>query len=59
MAKYNVKGMHCQSCVDLITEDLTDLGAKSVDIDLDAGTVEVELDDEKVKKTIRELGFKI
>jgi copper chaperone CopZ len=57
-----VKGMHCNSCVLLITEGLEDAGGKDIHVVLDAktqtGTVTVtsDLAKDKLKRIIEEQG---
>jgi copper chaperone CopZ len=57
-----VKGMHCKSCVALVTEALEDAGAKEVAVALDEkkqiGTVTLTstLSQDAIKKVIGEQG---
>ena len=60
----NVKGMHCKSCKVLITDVLTDLGAKNISITINEkkkiGNVEFEFADKKaVIEAIEAEGYKI
>ena len=59
--KLQVNGMHCNSCKMLIQDELEDMGAKDINITLDAasrkGTVECEIADKKAAvKAIESLG---
>lgn len=47
--KLKIKGMHCPSCITLITEALEELGVKSK-IDLKTGNAELDFDQNKVSK---------
>ena len=62
-AKIKVQGMHCKSCVMLISDALDDIGVKAT-VDVKSGEVVVEFDDSKtsldsIKKAIRAEGYKV
>ena len=47
--KFSVSGMHCQSCAQLITMELSDVpGVTGVAVDLKSGMGSVTLTDEKL-----------
>ncbi len=61
--KLKIKGMHCPSCITLITEALEELGVKSK-IDLKTGNAELDFDEKKVSKkelleTIKKEGYSV
>lgn len=48
--KFKTKGMHCQSCEMLVTDELNDIdGVNSSKADNKTGIIEVEYDEKKVK----------
>jgi copper ion binding protein len=61
--EFQVKGMHCQSCVALIEEEVGEIdGVESVKVSLDEGVARVRLDparvpDAAVVAAIREAGY--
>ena len=61
--EFIVSGMHCQSCVALITEDVGDVpGVESVEVDLAGGRARVRYDpgrvtDEMIIEAIRRAGY--
>lgn len=60
---YLVTGMHCQSCVELIEEEVNDLdGVDTVKVDLETDRASVRfdperVDDKKVVDAIRNAGY--
>ena len=54
-SSFRVKGMHCRSCEMLITDSLTDAGAKKVEVSHQSGSLTVEHNDNLSDKKIREL----
>jgi copper chaperone len=62
-AKMSVEGMSCEHCVMTITKGLESLdGIGKVEVNLDAGQVSVEYDQEKlsldtIKAKVQELGY--
>lgn len=61
--RFTVKGMHCQSCVGLVADEVGELeGVESVDVDLAGGTATVRFDpdvvgDAAIVAAIREAGY--
>ncbi|MEX0845401.1 MAG: heavy metal-associated domain-containing protein [Balneolaceae bacterium] len=59
----NVEGMGCSGCVDTVENALSALpGVKSVEVDLDGGTAQVEFDDQEVntsefENAIKDAGY--
>lgn len=60
---FNVKGMTCTACEQIITEALEEVGAKQVKVNHTSGLVVVEHDDDMsetvMKRTIVKEGFKV
>lgn len=58
-----VKGMHCKSCVMLVTDALAEIGASNVSIVLDEkkqeAVVSFEGDKTKAVAAIKESGYKV
>ena len=60
--KFTIKGMHCKSCVMLITDAVEDLGVKIISFKMDEkakiGTLVIEgnIDRKKVKEAIESEG---
>ena len=58
-----VKGMHCKSCVMLVTDALAEIGASNVSIALDEkkqeAVVSFEGDKAKAVAAIKEAGYKV
>jgi copper chaperone len=60
---YKVAGMHCQSCVAMVKEEVEEIdGVEAVDVDLAGGSATVRLDpgrvsDVAVVDAIREAGY--
>ncbi|MBI4173384.1 MAG: heavy-metal-associated domain-containing protein [Candidatus Aenigmarchaeota archaeon] len=60
----NVKGMHCNSCEQLIAMALDDLGIKGAKADHKTGAVSfsfdpAKVDMEKIKAAIRDEGYEV
>ena len=61
--EFQVKGMHCQSCVALIEEEVSEIeGVESVTVALESGIARVRLDPRRVSNrrvvdAIREAGY--
>lgn len=50
--EFSVSGMHCQSCVALIKDELADLdGVSTSQVDLETGRARVTYDPERVTET--------
>lgn len=61
---FKVKGMHCKSCEMLITDALSDIDVKVIEISSSIGTVKVKFDDSKIteskiKTIIENEGYKV
>jgi copper ion binding protein len=60
---FDVRGMHCQSCVGLVTDEVGDVdGVESVTVELANGRAVVRLDpdvasDADIVKAVREAGY--
>jgi copper ion binding protein len=63
--EFTIKGMHCKSCVMLVTEALTDVkGVKNASVDLSKNKAVVEFDEKIVKErqlieAIEKDGYKV
>lgn len=62
--KLKIKGMHCKSCVLLITDALEELGIKDSQIDSKTGTATIRFDGkkltlEKIKEVIKKEGYQV
>jgi P-type Cu2+ transporter len=62
--KIKVDGMHCHSCEMLLADELGEIaGVKQVEANHKDGTVKVNyegsIDENKVKKAITDLGYKV
>lgn len=63
--KYQVKGMHCPSCVFALKNSLLELdGVEKAEVDLEEGVADVTFDEKKInvdsfRKVAKELGFEI
>jgi len=60
----NVEGMSCSHCEKSVKNALTELGANEVFVDLDAKTVTVSYDEnrlslEKIKSEIVDIGYEV
>lgn len=59
-----IKGMHCNSCAELIKDELLDLGDQEITIDYKTGKTTIIFDEsklnlEQIKSKIKELGYKV
>jgi copper chaperone CopZ len=58
--RLKVSGMHCESCATLITDSLSEIGAKDVKVDVKKGLVEASgLGADKMKAAIEAEGYKV
>ena len=63
--KFTISGMHCKSCVVLITDSLEELGAKQIKLIFDEkkqlGKLELEYSGniQEIKKTIEKEGYHV
>jgi copper chaperone len=61
-ATYTVVGMTCNSCVNKVTNAVTDLeGVDDIDVDVSNGTLEVrgQIDDAAIRDAVAQAGYKI
>ncbi len=64
-SELKIKGMHCKSCVMLVTEALIDIkGVKEASVNLEKGKVSISYDDKLVKErqlivAIEKEGYKV
>ena len=61
-ASYTVVGMTCNSCVNKVTNAVTDVeGIVDVDVDVSDGTLEVtgQIDDAAIREAVAQAGYKI
>lgn len=61
-ATYTVVGMTCNSCVNKVTNAVTDVdGILDVDVDVSTGMLEVSghIDDAAIREAISQAGYKI
>ena len=61
-ATYAVVGMTCNSCVNKVTNAVTDVeGILDVDVDVSTGTLEVSghIDDAAIRDAVAQAGYKV
>lgn len=61
-ATYTVVGMTCNSCVNKVTNAVTDVeGIQDVDVDVSTGLLEVSghIDDQAIREAIAQAGYKV
>jgi len=58
--EFKIKGMHCESCVELISMELEDMGFKNFNIDLKTELLTIDdtqkVDIEKVEQALKNAG---
>ena len=58
--EFKIKGMHCESCIELISMELEDMGFKNFNIDLKTELLTIDdtqkVDIEKVEQALKNAG---